>query len=272
MINVGIVSDLHVEFWKPYHYEQIGEKIQSQLATADIVLMAGDIANGDMSISVARSLFPTKPVFLVAGNHEFYGGEYDTVLAAMRAAANITPNVTFLHMDVARVALPSYNGSRYVRILGTTLWTDFDLHGNPPLGVLDATQLNDFQYIELGDRTLTPSDTLEWHREQKKWLLDALDEPVDDVNVVLTHHAPVSFAIGPSYVGDDLSPCFASRMETVLLRDDLNLVVWGHTHHCVDRQIEGTRFISNQTGYPSSACKPLARTETGQYGQVVTVP
>lgn len=112
MINVGIVSDLHVEFWKPDHFEQLAPKIQNQLASADIVLMAGDIANSEVSVSVAHSLFPDKPVFLVAGNHEFYGGEYHAVLAAMQAAAATTPNVTFLHMDTSRVALPSYNGSR----------------------------------------------------------------------------------------------------------------------------------------------------------------
>lgn len=268
MINVGIVSDLHVEFWKPLHYKQIGKKIQNQLAKADVVLMAGDIANSDVSISVAHSLFPDKPVFMVAGNHEFYGNDYNEVLLAMRKAAAVTPNVTFLHKDVGVITLDA----RQIRIIGATLWTDFELHVNPDLALLDAMALRDFDHIDLDGRSLRPRDTMDWHRDERHWIEQNLDDETEyDITILLTHHAPVSFAIAPQYVCDHLSPCFASRMEAVLLRDDLNLVVWGHTHHCVDKVIENTHFVSNQTGYPWSAVNH-AHTETGQYGTVVAIP
>jgi hypothetical protein len=56
-------------------------------------------------------------------------------------------------------------------------------------------------------------------------------------------------------------------MESLLLQDDLRLVVWGHTHHCVDRTIERTRFVSSQTGYPGY----IPATETGEYGQIISL-
>lgn len=268
-MKVGIVSDLHTEFWKPIH-EQITSKIQDHLADAELILLAGDIGTGQDSVAVAARLFPDKPVFMVAGNHEFYNGDYEEVLGEMAEAAAKSANVRFLHQDAAFFDL----GEERWRILGTTLWTDFDLHGTPDLSMLDARILNDFTYIRLGERILEPRDTLNLHRDQRDWLLDALNEVFEDKEtktILLTHHAPTSFAIAPRYMGDDLSPCFASRMEPLLIRDDLALVVWGHTHHCVTRQIENTRFISVQTGYPITAFNQLARSETGHYGKVITL-
>jgi predicted phosphodiesterase len=265
-MKVGIVSDLHTEFWRPIH-EQITDKIQSELADADVILLAGDIALGANAVTMAERLFRDKPVFLVAGNHEFYEGDYAKVLDDLRNAAAKSSNVRFLHQEAA---LLEWEGKRW-RILGTTLWTDFDLHGQPDLGMLDAQVLNDFRLISFEGRLLKQSDTLMLHQQQRQWLLNALDESHDSQTILVTHHAPVSFAIAPRFIGDDLSPCFASRIEPLLIRDDLALVVWGHTHYCVSRQIAQTRFVSTQTGYAISAFNQIPRSETGQYGSVITL-
>ena len=260
MIKIGIVSDLHSEFWRNDEREQIAPRVQERLAEADLILMPGDIGTGVHSIATARDLFPDQPVYMVAGNHEFYRGDYDRVLTAMQGAA--TDNIHFLHKSVAEIII----ADTPIRIIGTTLWTDFDLHGTVDLSLFHARRsLNDFYMITYGDHILTPQDTLEWHRDQRAWMLARLTEIFDGVTILMTHHAPVSFAIGPRYVDDRLSPCFASRLETALLGDGLPLVVWGHTHHCVDRTIETTRFVSCQTGYPAR----LNITETGEFGQII---
>ena len=262
MINVGLVSDLHTEFWSSNAEQRIGAMVQERLDAADVILLAGDIGNGVDAIAMARRLFPNKPVFMVAGNHEFYQGDYATVLHDMHEAA--TGNIHFLHMAVGEITIRDTP----VRIIGTTLWTDFALHLTPDLSLLAARRgLNDFRLITYNDHLLTPQDTLDWHREQRTWIMAQLDEPFDGITILMTHHAPASFAIQGRYVLDDLSPCFASRMECTLLQDDLPLVVWGHTHHCVDRTIERTRFVSNQTGYVGY----MPATETGEYGQIITL-
>lgn len=260
MIKVGIVSDLHSEFWALRQLAGVGGKVAATLADADLILLAGDIGNGVDGITIAASLFPTKPVFMVAGNHEYYQGDYDQVLSEMQAATG--SNVTFLHKDIGVITI----NDTPIRIIGTTLWTDFDLHGQVPLSLLDAGMgLNDFRLIGYNGSNLTPGDTLHWHTEQRTWLLDALDTSFDGLTILMTHHAPVSFAISQRFKGDRLSPCFASRMEQLLIRDDLPLVVWGHTHHCVDRTIDTTRFVSSQTGYVGGS----SLTETGEFGQIV---
>lgn len=262
MIKIGLVSDLHTEFWRTSDH-QIIDLMHRRLGDADLLLLAGDIGIGVNSVRCARILFPDQPIFLVAGNHEFYNGDYDAVLDMLQNAAG--ENLRFLHKTVSTITIDN----NALRIIGTTLWTDFDLLGTVDLSLMDAKRINDYTLIRYKGRALQPRDTLQWHEDERQWLFDALDTEFDGLTVVLTHHAPVSFATGPKFVSDSLSPCFASRLEERLIRHDVALVVWGHTHHCVDRTIERTRFVSNQTGYPGWACNTSMATETGEYGQIV---
>jgi predicted phosphodiesterase len=263
VIKIGLISDLHAEFWSPLHFDNVGVKVQEQLADADLILLAGDIDNARYSVRTARRLFPDHPVCLVAGNHEFYQQDHDSTLLAIREEAANT-NVFFLDRDCYAASI----SGRYVRVLGVTLWTDFALFGDPTLNMLEAKKgLNDFRLIRYKDRVLTPSDTVVWHEADMAWLLSELDKPFDGVTIVMTHHAPVNFAIAARFVNDRLSPCFASNLENVFARDDVDLVVWGHTHHSVDQTIGKTRFVSNQTGYVTGK----AFVETGDFGTVIVL-
>jgi len=257
-MKIGIVSDLHTEFWHDNEFRVLGGKVQEGLPEADIILMPGDMGIGIHSVAAARRLFPDKPVYMIAGNHEFYYFDYETVLLHLQAAAD--DNVHFLHKSVVELGK--------LRIIATTLWTDFNLYATPDLSLLQARDgLNDFRLIQYQGHRLLPQETLDWHKDQWAWVIDMLDRKFDGYTILMTHHAPVGFAISERFVNDSLSPCFASRLENHLLRDDLPLVVWGHTHHCVDRVIGGTRFLSSQTGY-----QVWPSTETGEYGQIIEVP
>jgi predicted phosphodiesterase len=262
-LKIGIVSDLHTEFWNATHFRAGGiySKVHETLTGADLILLAGDIGNGVEAIETAKMIGMDVPVCFTPGNHEFYQNDYRETLAAMRQAA-AGSNVVVLDKDAYRVTI----GDRSIRVLGTTLWTDFALHGTSHLSMIAGKRrLNDFRMIRYEGRTLLPQDTVDWHNEDRDWLFDALATEFDGTTIVMTHHAPVSFAISENYVNDALSPCFASRLEDRLIRDDVALVVWGHTHHPVDRTIERTRFVSSQTGYERNYCD----TETGCYGIIV---
>src|SRR5262249_18416815 len=63
------------------------------------------------------------PVVYVPGNHEYYDGEFGALEAAMRDAAASIDNVHYLN----NATLVDPRG--HWRVLGTTLWTDFDLYG-----------------------------------------------------------------------------------------------------------------------------------------------
>ena len=109
-MKIRVLSDLHLEFhaWTP------------PPADADVVVLAGDIHVGVGGIEWAREQFPTTPVIYVVGNHEFYGGQLNEVLAALREAAD---RLGVYLLDSDELVL---DGTRF---LGATLWTDFALYG-----------------------------------------------------------------------------------------------------------------------------------------------
>ena len=65
---------------------------------------------------------------MVMGNHEFYGTVMKDELVAAKQRAAQSPNITLLENDTV-----TFND---IRILGCTLWTDFELFGHHALGVL----------------------------------------------------------------------------------------------------------------------------------------
>jgi predicted phosphodiesterase len=258
-MRIGIVSDLHAEFWKARDFAVMQSKLRATLAGSDIILLAGDIDHGDRAVDTAHTLFPDLPVFMVAGNHEFYGSDYDTV----RARLTSKDNVRVLQqetIDLTPLGAP-------VRLIATTLWTDFNLMLDPDIAMFHASRtMNDFRLIQYCHRRLRPQDTLLWHNTERTWLLEQIKRPFAGKTIVMTHHAPAALAVLDPFIDDPLSPSFASRIEDDLIRYHVDLVVWGHTHQSVDRLIDQTRFLSNQTGYIRGD-----RSETGDYGQITEI-
>ena len=75
-MRIRVYSDLHLEF-APF---------VPPPSDADVIVLAGDIDNGAAGIEWAREAFG-KPVLYLAGNHEYYEGEFEAVQEAMGAAA-----------------------------------------------------------------------------------------------------------------------------------------------------------------------------------------
>lgn len=104
-MKLQIVSDLHLEFLQgPFP----GERLISPAVDADILILAGDIANGTQAIELFKN-WPV-PVHHLAGNHEFYGSNFERTGADLREISAGT-RITFLGNDVA-----DFDG---VRFLGT---------------------------------------------------------------------------------------------------------------------------------------------------------
>jgi 3',5'-cyclic AMP phosphodiesterase CpdA len=114
-MKIRVLSDLHLECDEP-------EVIPH--AEADLIVLAGDIHNHAQGLRWAAETFDgAVPVVYVPGNHEYYDGEFGALEAAMQDAAHSVDNVHFLNNAV----LVDPHG-RW-RVLGTTLWTDFELYG-----------------------------------------------------------------------------------------------------------------------------------------------
>jgi len=235
-----ILSDLHREI-----YPNRNLKIDLEVSKPDVVILAGDIDKGPRSIQWASDLFAGLPVLYIAGNHEFYGSNIDTVPDAIQEACHFSDNVYFLNQGEF-----VKGGTRF---LGATMWTDFKLYGEDAVGramMAAKTGLNDYHAIRVarrGYRKLKPLDTLELHFKHSQWLSEKLDEPFPGKTIVISHMAPSIQSVPDRYKWDPLTPCFASNLEDLAMRADL--WVHGHTHTSMDYQLDKCRVVCNPCGY-----------------------
>src|SRR6266850_2298859 len=106
-LRIRIYSDLHLEF-APF---------VPPANDAGVIVLAGDIGNGAAGIEWAREAF-SGPVIYLAGNHEYYEGEFEAVQQAMGTAAR---EFAVMLLDCSEAVVDG------VRFLGCTLWTDYSL-------------------------------------------------------------------------------------------------------------------------------------------------
>jgi predicted phosphodiesterase len=234
-MKIQVLSDLHLEFYK-FNPTPVSE--------ADVVVLAGDIANGCDGIIWARECLPNQEIIYVPGNHEFYGHDRPATLKAMRSVA-LTSGVHLLDCDDIVIG--------DVRFLGATLWTDFCLFGeNEKILAMEsgARYLNDFRHIRDGQLQLfTTSRSVELFNESINWLSKKLDESFNGKTIVVSHHLPSILSVVDRYKNDLLSTCFASNLDHLFGKMDL--WIHGHTHHSLDYEFAGTRVICNPQGYVS---------------------
>jgi len=232
-MKLQILSDVHLGF---------GD-LDVPATDADVVVLAGDIGRPKEAVQWAHRL--EKPVVYVAGNHEFYGGMMDHVLAELRSLTAGGP-IHFLDEDECVLG--------GVRFLGCTLWTDMSLFGDGPereLALRAAWQgMRDFQRIRVtGGRPFTPDDMIQRSRRHLAWLERRLAEPSALPTVVVTHHAPSRRSIHPQFAGAVINACYINDLEHLFGGGRARLWVHGHTHHSFDYAVRGTRVVCNPRGY-----------------------
>lgn len=235
-MKVRLLSDLHLEF----------EVLPIRQGGEDVVILAGDIAQGTDGIAWALKTFPDIPVVYVAGNHEFYGRHWEELIPEMRAAAAGT-NVHFLVNDSVLI--------ENVRFIGATLWTDFNLYGTPSYSMGFAQEMMaDYKVIQDGlpdaRVKLLPERTVERFHGSVEALKRLVEEPFSGKTVVVTHHLPTENSVATKYKGDRCNPAFASHLDEFILAHRIALWCHGHTHTSVDTMVGGTRILCNPGGYP----------------------
>ena len=262
-MKLHILFDLHLEF-APHLADPYA------IQTADVVVLAGDVHTGTQGIAWARQSFPSKHIVYVAGNHEFYGYQWDQLLDQLRDEAR-AHCVHFLENDAITI--------EGVRFLGATLWTDFDYFGR---GKRHASMLaaemgiNDFRRISaepihplevariLGisdelkpvglPRKLSAVHTLERHQASMAWLKRELPQGERDKTVVITHHYPHANSCAPVFTDDLTTAVFGSHVEADVL---LGAKLWihGHTHGSCNYRVRdadrSVQVVCNPRGYPA---------------------
>ena len=233
-MKIRVLSDLHLEFadWRP------------PSGCEDIVVLAGDIAEGVLGIQWARECFTRIPIIYVPGNHEYYGFDLDEMRERIREAGR-AEGVHVLDGDELDIS--------GVRFVGTTLWTDFELSGSRPARIEYVMRkcqdsITDFQLIRRWGGSFTPADAYQIHRESCAWLKRMINELAAGPTVVVTHHAPSIRSIAPKFEGDTLNAAFASDL-TELMSPQIALWIHGHMHNSSDYVERDTRVVCNPRGY-----------------------
>jgi len=234
-MKIQLASDLHLEFIAKRFPD---ERLICPAPGADVLVLAGDIHVGTNAPKLFRD-WPV-PVVYLAGNHEFYGHEWQETRIALRREC-VEQGIHFLDNDIFE-----YQG---IRLVGSTLWTDFKLRGQPQgHQMLEAEQrMNDYYRIRSKSGLLRAEDTLGDHQRSVRWLREVLNDSDLDRTVVVTHHAPHALSINPKYVGDPVNAAFASDLTDLLFQTRLWL--HGHTHDSCRYQVGRCQVVSNPAGY-----------------------
>lgn len=213
----------------------------------DAVIIAGDTVDGPaLAFPALRALFPAPlPIVAVLGNREFWDGVHAERLAQARASAR-DHGVTLLQNEVIVLA--------GVRILGTTLWTDYALHGaRLRFAAMEAarTAVLDHRRITwTGEPRLLfgPEEAALLNAAARRFLADTLAAPFDGPTIVVTHHAPHPACCDPRFAGALLDAADASDLSDLITEGRPELWVHGHVHRSVDVRIGSTRILANPHG------------------------
>lgn len=250
MADFTLWSDLHCEF-APFEAPALPPDV-------DGVLIAGDtdvkLRHLDFGEAIARRT--RKPVLMVWGNHEAYGGKALDLLdkEVARLAELHREGVPLhvlhrgAHVDVADV-----------RVVGATLWTDMKYARLDPIATGEYVEdvMNDYRRIRLGRgnyRRLRAADTMHWHALDRQGIAGALALPFAGKRLVMTHHLPSPRCVAPHRRSEMVTAAYVSDLEDLIAQTGPQAWVYGHSHDCLDAEIEGekgrTLLRANPRGYP----------------------
>jgi DNA repair exonuclease SbcCD nuclease subunit len=239
-MRIQLLSDLHLET----------ETFEPQPSpSADLLILAGDIDAGHGGLDLFAR-WPV-PVVYIAGNHEFDSRDVDSATAELREHCQRL-GITMLERESL---VHTHEGRRY-RLLGTTLWCDFDLLGahdrircmKAGAYFLDKVQCS----TRYGEAFSAPQVRDEFTR-CREWLSQQLTlgrrGPRWDETIVITHFAPSARSADPRYGLQPASASFCSNCEDLMGR--AGLWIHGHLHCRHDYVIAGTRVVCNARGHVS---------------------
>lgn len=234
-MRLHILSDLHQEF----------ALLDLPAPDCDAVILAGDINTRTNGLLWARRQYPDQPIVYICGNHEYYGDKLPKLTHRMREDAAAL-DIHFLENDFITLG--------GLQIFGCTLWTDMALTGDPVASAKTAGEMmNDYARIRHSGRAwrkLRPADTMAEHRRSREALETFFAQSPGAPKMVMSHHAPSVRSLPERRYGTQLSPAYASRLDSLIETWQPLLWVHGHIHHSNDYTIGRTRILSNPRAYP----------------------
>jgi len=264
MTKLAICSDLHLEF---------GDINIQNTENADVLILSGDILIAqdlhdfpEQNVRTAAMLemlssrqekvqrfrdfmkrcsFQFPHVVVIAGNHEFYHGNWKASIQHLRDEYNKFPNIYFLEQDIKVI--------NDVTFIGATLWTDCN-KGDPLTLHSLSDMMNDYRIIRNDEHNYTklrPAHTMHRHQKTLGYLKAVLPDLKDKKVVFVGHHAPTFNSVHERFLNEKLmNGGYASDLSEFIL-DNPQIKLWthGHMHDPSDYMVGETRVVCNPRGY-----------------------
>ena len=252
-MKIQYMSDLHLEFGDMPVPDVVG----------DVLVLAGDIHIGANAIPwIEQCSQKFEHVIYILGNHEYYGQKMWKLPDKIRSSiagysmedpkwpgAETLPKLTKLFDPLTNVYFLDNECVEIdgVNFIGSTLWSI----AAPILNY----RMNDFMKITYkfpGERygKFSTQEARALHSKAKRFIQDSIKK--DMKNVVITHHAP-SFAMINQlrYSDQEMNSGYATEIlpEFEYENYDVDLWISGHTHHAIEKVINGIHSVSNCRGY-----------------------
>lgn len=231
-MKIQLFSDLHVEF----------DSFEPACGQADVVVFAGDIEIGVKGVKWIESLGIDKPIIYVLGNHEYYKHTYPELVSKAKAEL-LGSNIHLLENESIVIDGVNFHGC--------TLWTDFELFGDPRIAGYECQQvMTDYRKIRKlpGYSRLRSLDVALIHKKSRKWLSESLKSS-SGPSVVVTHHAPSLQSAPDKYKEDIVTSAYASNMEAFINEHKPDIWLHGHMHNSSNYKLGDCRVVCNPRGY-----------------------
>jgi len=276
-MNLQLLSDLHLEANPDFAAMPANE--------ADLLVLAGDIGSyqvrrdgsvmdePDWGLQRFSPLpqyagWPV-PVVFVPGNHEYDALDVDQAHQELRKACDRL-GIQWLERETLLM--------QGVRLIGTTLWSDFDAlgdHAPSPTparhsraGAVQSKRPTDPMTHRLRQRDKAFRAANHYLQKMggqrngrlfdaeamrtlaldcQDWLRSALAESFDGPTVVVTHFAPTLHSMDPRYGMSPGTAGFCNGLDELLPLADFWL--HGHLHCPTDVQVGRCRIVANPLGY-----------------------
>ena len=253
--RIVIVGDLHYDHFEVSPLEPFRSHRLDRLdwKGVDALIVAGDIADNPLAnwrraLDYLARYMPPVRTYVFPGNHDFYSFDLggDATLRQIVEAAGA------VYVQQAELR---YGTTRF---LCCTLWTDFNLVGDPG-GAMDVSELYmmDYRRIRCTPMTGKPrwiraEDIVAMHRNDRAWLEDHLSAPHfagdESTTVVVTHHGPHPATAGSH---DDLTASFHSDLSDLIEHHRPDYWFFGHSHRRLSAMVGNTEIRNVSIGYPS---------------------
>jgi hypothetical protein len=252
-MKFDLLSDLHIDINKNF-------RPQEPNPGSEVLVLAGDIAEIQSLRHTKFQIFKEykdlyKEVVYVAGNHEFYGANYQRTNEILEhECGNI--GVRFLQPDCGRNYFWEHDGVLFV---GGTLWTDCNKLDPITLSGLKQ-MMADFSWISYGDSTLLPSGVVppfspDQSAREHAYHLHCFDDVIsrnkDKKVVLVTHHAMSEKSVVAYFRGQYImNGGFMSQRDDFFDKHrNIMYHCHGHMHNPLQYYLFDTEVNCNPYGY-----------------------